>query len=244
MAEATAAAAAASGDSMTAAAADGTQAAGSPSSLVEEPAPTSRAVPASADLAPTTAGSLRQQLQTIQEQQPQQEEPCPASSQAQLDANGSCSAAAVQEQQLSSRPASNVSELSESDLALLESPFAITANGQFSADLAGAGLIPESEEELFRQTAAAANGAAHAPAAGRAGSGSSATCKRAKSVPASAAAAAAADAAGEGQQQQLQQLRQRASCSVLPRRLTTRPSATPGYKMKPLQVCLSGRSGM
>lgn len=225
---------------MTAAPAGGAQAADSPSSLVEELAPTSRAAPASAESVPTTAGSLQQQLHTIQEQHPQQEELCSASSQGQLAANGSCSAA-VQEQ-LSSRPKSNVSELSESDLALLESPFA--ASGQFSADLAGAGLVPESEEVLFQQPAAAANGAAQAPAAGRAGSGSSATCKRAKSVPASAAAgaaAAAADAGGEGQQQQpQQQLRQRASCSVLPRRLTSRLSATPGYKMKPLQVRLAG----
>jgi hypothetical protein len=147
--------------------------------------------------------------------------------------------------QHSQRPSSprhrpNMSELSESDLALLESPFAINLSGQFSEDLAGAGLIPESEVMLDVQVAEKVKSAAAAAAAAE--HTGKPDWKRTQSMPASSAATAAAGAA-EGvnieqqqPQQQQQQLRQRASCSVLQRRLTTRASTVPGYKMKPLQV--------
>jgi hypothetical protein len=136
----------------------------------------------------------------------------------------------------SPRHKSNMSDLSESDLALFESPFAINLSGQFSDHLAGAGLISESEVALnlhAAETAAAA-------ATGDAGDASKSKWKRARSMPASAAATAAAAAGAaakvDAEEQQQQRLRQRASCSVLQRRLTTRASAVPGYKMKPLQV--------
>jgi hypothetical protein len=136
----------------------------------------------------------------------------------------------------SPRHKSNMSDLSESDLALLESPFAVNLSGQFSEDLAGAGLIPESEVMLDLHAAQTVKSAA---AAGG-GDASKPSWKRARSMPASAAAAAAAIAADaeeqQRQQQQQQRLKQRASCSVLQWRLTTRATAMPGYKMKPLQV--------
>jgi hypothetical protein len=167
-----------------------------------------------------TDGGPQQQLQPIQEQPTNLHHHTQGFlSQGEQLSSNSCNSERPLEHPAHSSTVSSVSELSETDLALLESPFALSAASPEIAAAVAAGVISAIPEEI-RAKAAAKNAAAD-----------SAVYKRTKSLPATAAAAAAAEA--DARQQQLQQ---RASCSVLQRRLTNRSFTMPPHKMKPLQV--------
>lgn len=165
----------------------------------------------------------QQQLQPIQEQPTNLHQHTQGGlSQGEQLSSSSCNSAVHTlplEHSAHSSTVSSVSELSETDLALLESPFALSAASPEIAAAVAAGVISAIPEEI------------NAKAAAKKAAADSAVYKRTKSLPATAAAAAAAEA--DARQQQLQQ---RASCSVLQRRLTNRSSTMPPHKMKPLQV--------